>query len=209
MGGLVGITETKAFMQVTGTASDALISTYIDLIEGEIEAYVDRNLIQGTYTESLSYLQSSFDQSSYTLMDASTGSPSLFLDNYPVIQLTLTSSGSEVTSTDYYLDQTSGVISSSNQYSEPTATYVAGYTTETAPNDLKFVVLSGVKSLFDNNTASSSSSKGNVKSKRIKDFSVDYGNEQTGYITNSNGMLVKNYIAANKVTLDRYLKVTV
>lgn len=206
---IIGITETRTFLQI-GTASDVLLSLYIDLIESEIEAFTDRNLARGTYTESLAYLQSTFDKTGYTALDASQDKLNLFLDNYPVItgSLTLISGGAEVTQSSFSYDNANGVIRTESVLSDPTATYVAGYTTATAPNDLKLVAFMGVKSLYDNNSAASSGS-GDVKSKSIKDFSVTYGNEQTSLIINSVSGLTKTYIASNKHILNKYKRVDI
>ena len=207
---IADITETKVFMQITGTASDVLIAVYLDMVEAEVEAYVGRPLARATYTETLTYLQSKFDKTGYTLLNASQDIPKLFLSNYPIVSgsLVITSGDAPVTQSDFSYDVSNGVLSPNFQLTEPTATYVAGYTTATAPTDLKAVVKLGVSSLFNNNKQAVSGS-GNVKSKRIKDFSVDYGNDQTGYVTTENNMLVKNYIASNKVILNKYLRVDV
>lgn len=202
---LISLTEAKEFMQITGTASDALISVYIDMIESEISVVVDRNLAIATYTESLSYLQSSFDRSDYTNLDAGQPAPKLFLKNYPVANITLSEGDTVVPTTSYTTNLDNGVISPDYQLSEPSANYVAGYTTVTAPIALKSVVKLGVTSLYNNNGTATQGS-GDVTSKKIKDFSVSYGNNQTGFITQQDGKLVKNYIASNMMTLKRYMR---
>lgn len=202
---LISLNEAKTYMQVSGTASDALITLYIDLIEAEISTYLDRNLAIGTYTEPLKYLQSRFDKTGHTNLDVSQDPPNLFLKNYPVLQLTLTAA-SEIPTTSYHVNVNNGVISSNSQLTEPTASYVAGYTTASAPTALKNVTLMGVISLFNNNKQASQGS-GNVKSKSIKDFSVSYGNEQTGYVISQAGKLTKAYIAANTHILDRFKRI--
>jgi len=209
MGNLVSLDEVKVFMQVTGTQSDALITAYISLIESELEAVLDRNLAIATYTEPLKYLQSTYDQTGNTRLDVGYNSPQLFLKNIPVIAIdALTSGGATVTSTSYSVDFDMGVISADQQFSEPTMTYVAGYTTVTMPPALKQVIELGVTILFNNNTAASSGS-GNVKSKSIKDFSVTYGNEQNSFIYSSNLGLVKTYLASSEATLRHYRTVRI
>lgn len=64
----------------------------------------------------------------------------------------------------------------------------------------------GVASLFNNNTAAKQGS-GNVQSKKIKDFSVTYGNNQNSYVQNANGQLVKTYLASNQHIINRYTNV--
>lgn len=222
---LIGNTETKVFLQLTGTASDVLVNLYIDMIEAEISAYVGRPLGRATYTEVLNYLQSKFDRSSYTNLDAFQPAPNLFLKNYPIVTGTVVIMSGDTTYSDtaYSVNYDNGVISTDTflgnvQHTligfpyQPTATYVAGYTTATAPNDLKAVAYLGVKSLYDNN-GPASNTNGDVKSKSVEGFSVSYGNEQTGYIgsTTKAGTttLAKTYIASNTITLNRYKKITV
>lgn len=204
---IVNITETKVFMQVTGTASDVLIQTYIDLVESELEAVLMRKLEKATYTEVLDYKQSKFDQSGYTNLDAHHESPVFFLKNTPVIANSLSlEHGGTVPTESYTYNLNNGVLKTDSQLNTPTATYVAGYTTATAPADLKGLVNMGVASLFNNNTAAKQGS-GNVQSKKIKDFSVTYGNNQNSYVQNANGQLVKTYLASNQHIINRYTNV--
>jgi hypothetical protein len=202
MDSIVSLEEVKAFMQITTTASDALIQSYIDLTQAEIEAVIGRNLARATYTEVLVYKQSRFDKSGYTYLDTSQDAPVLFLKNTPIVNLTL-EHGGVVPTTSYTYDPDNGVLRPNSQLYRPTATYVAGYTTATAPADLKGVVKLGVVSLFENNKAAKQGS-GNVQSKRIKDFSVTYGNNQNSYIQSSGSQLVKTYIASNMAILNKY-----
>ena len=209
MGNLVSLTEVKSYLQITNTLTDTLIDMYVESVEAEVDAYTDRVLARGTYTEVVDYLQSRFDKSEFTPMNAGPSAPDLFLTNYPIVTITsVISGGNTVTQDTYTYDSQNGVLSPDSQLDQPTVTYVAGYTTVTAPAALQLVIMQGVSSLYTNNRAASQGS-GNVKSKSIKDFSVSYGNEQTGYVTLSNGKLVKNYIASNSVILDRYKRVNI
>lgn len=202
---LISLTEAKEFLQITNTATDALITTYIDMVEAEIEAYTNRSLALATYTETPKYLQSNFDQSDYTYFEAATNVPNLFLRNYPIRSLTLTVGGQTATAS-YIYNANNGVITINDYVSDPTVTYVAGYTTATAPNDLKAVAKMGVSSIFNNNSAAKMGS-GNVTSKRIKDFSVNYGYNQNSLLSEVNNELVKTYIAGNKTILNKYRRV--
>jgi len=209
MAALVTLESVKEYLQITGTTSDALIGVYIDIVESELDAVLDRNLAQNTYTEVVNYLQSTFDQTGYSQLDARQPSPKLFLDNVPVVTITsIVSADITVTSTAYSVDSENGVLSTTSQLDEPTVTYVAGYTTGTLPNALGGVIKMGVANLFNNNTAASSGS-GNVKSKTIKDFSVSYGNEQNSLIVSGGGGLTKTYLSANAPILNRYKRVRI
>lgn len=199
---IISTAEAKAFMQITTTATDTLIGLYIDLVEAEVEAVIGRTLAQTTYTEVLDYKQSKFDQSEYTYLDASQDAPVLFLKHTPITNLSL-DHGGVVPTTSYTYDANNGVLRTDSQLSTPTATYVAGYTTASAPNDLKGVVKLGVVSLFENNKASQQGA-GNVQSKKIKDFSVTYGNNQNSYVQSVGANLIKTYIASNMAILNKY-----
>lgn len=208
MGNLITTTELQEFMQ-DFTAPIGLLSTYIGIVEAEIDSVLDRTLAQGTYTEVVEYEQSTFDQTGYTYLDAGQTTPKLFLTNYPITTITsVISGGNTVTATSYTYDANNGVLSPSGLLDEPTVTYVAGYTTATCPADLKGVMMTGITNLYYNNLPSNQSI-GNVKSKSLKDFSVTYGNDQSGYVSTVNGEFVKNYIASNKFILDRYKRVSV
>jgi len=208
MGKIISLTEAKIFMQITNTVSDILIDAYIEMIEGEIDAYTNRTLGLATYTETLTALQSTFDVSSTQFVNAYDSTYQLFLNNYPISSLSLTSNGNTVTSTSYNYNAQNGVVNPNYQLGGATATYVAGYTTITAPAALKAVIKLGVTSLFNNNGIASSSS-GNVKSKKIKDFSVEYGDAASGYLAVSDGLLAKSYIVSNSVVLGHYKKHTI
>lgn len=205
---IISLTEAKSYLQVTGTASDAVIQTYIDFTEAEVSAYVGYSLERATYSEVLVYAQSRFDQSDFTGLDTNSGTPNLFLKRRPVSSLSLTVAGVEVPTTSYSYSTSTGIITPTTYLDEPTASYVAGYTTASAPVDLKMVVSQGVASLF-NNVGVAKQGSGNISSKTVKDFSVSYGNSQSGYITQVGGVLMKNYLASNSVVLDKYRDILV
>lgn len=206
MSTLLLLSDAKDFMQVTVATYDLLIQSYIDLTEAEIEAYTNRTLSRGTYTEVLSYPQSTFDQTAYTNLDAAQPAPLMFLDNTPIVSITSVNSGA-IPASGYQYDANTGAISFTSQPFQPTVTYIAGYTTATAPADLKMVALLGVASLYRNNSAARQGA-GDVKSKSIKDFSVTYGNESTGYLSKGeSSSLIKNYIGSNLHILNKYRRV--
>lgn len=205
---IISLDEAKAFLQITGTLSDTTINTYIDMVESEISAYIGRSLALGTYTEVLYYKQSFFDRTAQTYLDVEETEPLLFLKNTPVTSLSLNYNGSVITTSSYSYNANTGVIRSTGVLSEPTASYVAGYTTVTAPLDLKSTAKSGVLSIF-NNTSAASAGSGNVQSKRIKDFSVTYGNAQSSSAIQLGSQYVKTYLAQNSFILDRYRTINI
>lgn len=202
---LTTIDKIKAFMQITTTATDPLLEIYRDIVVTEIEAYVNTKLVEGTYLEALHFEESRVDLSGYYPFNTSVDNPRLFLENgRNVTTFTMLSKGATVSSTNYTLDEDNGVITMYAYYNDSKdqlqANYTSGYTTATAPTDLQAVVWQGVKSYFENNGAAKTGS-GNVTAKRIKDFSVNYGNAQTGLVDDG-GM--KLYIKNNSIILNRY-----
>lgn len=207
MGNLVALSDVKAYMQITTTNSDTLLGVYVGLVEAELDAYLDRHLAQTTYTEVSNYLQSKFDRTAQVYLDAIPAAPKLFLKNFPVTTITAVVDKG-LTITNYTYDPDNGVVSPGYQLVEPTITYVAGYTTVTFPVALAGVIDMGVSQLFYNNQ-SSRQKVGNVKSKSIKDFSVGYGNGETGLTTTVNGQQIKSYLASNKAILDHYQAISI
>lgn len=217
---LVTLAEVKTFLQITTTTSDALLTLYIDYVGAEIDAYTGRTLSQTVYTdEVLEYVESDYDYYSPRALAISSDFPVVFTKEFPISGLGLTYNGESVDTENYNYIPNTGVITLYKKYLADKqlfkATYTAGYTIVTGtsysvPTDLKLVTLEGVKRMYENNTAANTSG-GNVKSKRIKDFNVEYGNDQTGYVstlqTNGNTRLMKSYLAANAVILDRYRKI--
>ena len=203
MASIISLTEAKQYLQITNTISDALISLYIDQIESEISAYINQPVAINTYTEFPVYLNSNFDASEYTYFEANVDYPRLYLKNTPIKAISIVQSGATITN--YNVNTATGVIKSDYFIDQPTVTYVAGYTTVTAPTNLKLVAMQGVKSIFSENSAAVAG-EGDVKSKKIGDFSVSYGD---GYVANVNNQMMSKYLAANQLILNKYRRVNV
>ena len=191
MASLISLAEAKAWMQVTGTASDALILLYIQQVEAGIESYIDMPLAITTHTEVLSTLQSKYDQTNHTYLDATETAQKYYTSYYPVSSLALVEGGT-IPADSYTVNTSNGTITPNTSMVTPTATYVTGYTTVTAPFALKGVALQGVKSAYQNNAAAVAGA-GNVASKSLKDFSVTFGDEISSYITAQNEAVLKKY----------------
>jgi hypothetical protein len=212
----VTLEETKEYLQVTTTASDSLIETYIEIVTDEVDTYTDRVLSLTTHSKVLNYKESMEDRSTYRPYNIAVDYPRLYLDEYPVVDGTvvLTYDNTTTVSTDNYkVDNDTGVVFVYNYQQDDerklVGTYVAGYTSTNAPAALKGVVYQGVKSYYENN-GTSSQGGGNVKSKSLKDFSVTYGNEQDSLLTRgADGALVKTYLASNESTLQKYCRVII
>lgn len=173
---MITVTEAKAYMQVTGTTYDALITGYRDYVESTIETYVDNKINSTTISgEKLSVIEP-YDLQSYRSFDLNSKRLQTRTRYSPVASYTITDNGTTlVESTDYIMNTATGTItfltSVTSVPSDLLITYTAGYTT--CPNDLKMVALEMVKSLFQQGGVTTSG-EGNVKSKSIGDFSVSY-----------------------------------
>lgn len=210
----VTLSETKDFLQITTTASDVLIQSYIDIVTGEVDAYTNRTLSEVTYSEVVEYLEDGRDRNAYRPYNVAENYPRLYLSEYPVVgdvELVY-DSVTTVSTANYKTSSDNGVVFvydyQADDQRKLEANYVAGYTTASAPAALKGVIYQGVKSYYENNSVAKQG-VGNVKSKSLKDFSVSYGNEQSGLYTQINGKLVKTYLAANSDILDGYSRVIV
>lgn len=213
MAKLITRQQAKDFLQITTSDSDDLIDLYIELVTSEIETYVDRNLLQGTYEEPIQFKDSRLDFTHGVPLDTGIEYPTARLRNYPVQEVTgIAKNGVTITDTNYYVYEDNGVIEFFKRYSDDQQklkiAYTAGYTTVTGtaytvPKDLQMVTYLGVKVMFENGGVAKEG-KGNVTSKSLKDFRVSYGNEQSGLYAKTNRGLAKSYIAGNQDILDSY-----
>lgn len=216
---LVALNELKTFLQISTTANDTVLTLYLDLVSSEVSAFVNRNLEETFYTdEVLHYVRSDFDIDDLRALSVNEPHPQVFVQNYPVIgSLSLSYDGETVSTDDYTINAQNGVITFYRfvrDYKDRlTTSYTAGYTSvtgaaNTTPNDLRLVVMDGVKRMFQS-SGTVTPGQGNVKSKKIKDFSVSYGNNLDSSVvveSNSYGLL-KGYLAANHSILQKYMRV--
>lgn len=213
---LVTITQVQDYLGISTTTG---LQTYIDIVSSEIDAYTGRNLSQNVYTdEVLNWTNSTFDTSDNEPLDTEIDYPSLFLSNYPIVgSVAITEDGTAVPTANYSTDTTNGVIKVFSYISDDKdkllATYTAGYTTTTGqtntiPSDLRGVALEGVRYMFVNG-GTARQGTGNVSSKKVKDFSVSYGdNADNSRYVNTDMGLIKSYIAGNSIILNRYKKIS-
>ena len=217
MSGLITLTQAKAYLQITSSDDDALISDYIEMVTGEVEAYCDRTLTTVGYSEVLHKQRSQLDLGSEVPLNMAENRLKIRLRQTPVNSVeAIVQDTTTITSTNYTTNTDNGIITfyeSVSDFKDKLVTaYTAGYTTVTGsaftvPSSLQLVVKEGVRAMYQNNTAAKMGA-GNVKSKKLKDFSVSYGNDQTGlYVKDANGALRKSYIAGNATTLNRYRRI--
>lgn len=206
MPSLICVSDAKEYLQVTVTTTDTLIETYIELVEAEIAEYTDRQIALTTVTESLEYENKETDESSFVGLDIRTKVPYLFLSEVPNGDITLVESGNTVSSTDYWIKNERTLAAKryfTTEEEKLQATYQAGYTTVTAPTALQAVAKIGVRALYESNGVAREG-KSTVKSKKVKDFSVTYENNQGAYMSTDGRF--KPWIMSNKTILDRYRK---
>lgn len=208
---MITTSEVKQFLGVTSTVNDSLITTFTNYVIAEIESYCGRTLTLTTYTgATLKYEDSTFDNRPQITLDTSEGYPKLYLQQYPVTTVTsFTYKDNPLVATDdYMLNTTNGVIEMYTAFNDLKdnieITYVAGY--DSAPNDLKLVICQGVKAMYAESGATSQNS-GGISSKKVGDFSVNYGAGNSQY---SDGSTIgKTYLMANRAILNRYRKVLI
>lgn len=207
---LITLSDTKTYLGITSSDYDTLLNMFIGQISAEIETYLDRQLEEQEYaSEVLKFVYSNNDAQNNPLLDVRGQRPQCFTKEYPISSSpapAITQDGDSVDTDDYYIDYDEGVINWNRGVSDADnkllITYTAGYAT--IPDDIQAVAMEGVKQAF-NNSGSASQGSGNVKSKKVGDFSVSYGSTES-YVTEGG---VKRYLAEGKSTLDRYKRAIV
>lgn len=207
---MITLNEAKAYLGVTTTATDALITTIINNVTAEIESVCGRKLMEHVYSnEVLSYEISDYDGQYNPEIDLESDYLKLFLKNYPVQSLSLTADGVEVDDANYDIDANNGVVTmyqaESDDKGRLKATYTAGYTLTTGssftvPDDLKMVAYQGVKYEYSYSGVTTQG-QSNVTSKSVGSFSVTYNKDNIKPIAMG---MEKPYIALNIRTLNRY-----
>lgn len=207
---LVTLTETKAYLGITSTATDTLLNTLITYTTADIEAYCDRRLVETTITgEILQYEQSNFDAVRNPVLDVNYDYLQVFLKEYPVTSLVLYNDTVVVDTENYSLETPTGVVTVlswvNDKTNKFTADYTAGYTTTTGstysiPNALKLVALEGVKYAFKASGVVTQGSGNNVTSKSVSSFSVSYS-DVSGEI--------RNYLLQSDHILSRYKRISI
>lgn len=193
---MIDFSDLKTYLQITTTANDTLLASMVTATIATIEAEIDRTLTATAYTaEELHYVRSKFDQQDNQPIDTADDFPKLFLKNYPVTALTVTHLTE--TLTNYSLGTSTGLITMYEWQDDTTnqllADYTAGYTSDTLPNDLKYLIYDGVKERYENQNAAVLGSQQNlVSSKKVGDFSVSYRGGSN------------SFLSINKSVINRY-----
>lgn len=212
---LITLSQAKAFMQITVSDYDDLITDYIQMVSAEIEAYTNRTFTKADYNEALEIRNSRLDQGDYLGLQMQHDRLYIRLRHTPVQTVTsVTQRGVTIDSDNYTVDTKAGIMTFytpvSDYKGQLVANYTAGYDDPTVttggfivPFDLQMIAKQGVKVMFENNSIAKQG-QGDVKSKSLKDFSVSYGNKQTGLYVDMGGVIMKSYIAGNKAILDKY-----
>jgi len=197
---LATLEETKLFLGITDSSRDSLLEMLIGIATDYIEGETGRTFASTEYTNE------EYD---------GTGMNQISLRNYPVISFSKlevnntannTDSWSEISDTDYWVDNQSGIITKTSAFLEfdtrsdsdeslsdtifhrgknrYRATFTAGYSV--IPNDIKFACMS-----MTGNLLFSSNGKG-IKSETLGDHSVSYDSLK---VKESGGGLVDDIIS--------------
>lgn len=195
---MVTLIEAKQYLQLTGSTYDALLTSYIGYITATIETYLNNHITPLISVTSKRILNVN-DNYVYDI------------GAFPVSGVILTNNGIPLIENEtYFVDYESGLINFAGYPSFYSDTYLLnytiGYAVEDVPQDLKFVALKLIKSLFDSNSSSSNSGSGlkEVKSKKIGDFAVTYAGSTE---TTSQYSIVDTALMANKSVLDKYKRI--
>lgn len=194
---ILTLSEVKTWLGVTDNASDSILTVMIPLVESSIANMLDIQLEQTTITnEVIHYNFSRFDTSGSTGLSTFESKGLVRLKRSPVITITnISYNSTPIEASDYFFINDLGLVQFLRLHPDLdfklTCTYVAGYTDSTLPPDLKLLLLDGVKSMF-RNSGKALQNQGNIKSKRIGDFAVTYGIDDTGYLA-THSYTIKKY----------------
>lgn len=195
---MITLAEAKAYLQLTSSTYDTLIQSYIDYITDEVEAYLS-NIITPVTTITNEAILILDEEGEYSAKA------------FPIRNVTVKKDGTALVSEeDYYLDAEAGTVYFNDRLEKGTDNYTidytCGYAVADVPGALKMVALKALKALFDSNKASSATGggAGDVKSKKIGDFSVSYGGQGN---ENSQYAIIKTVIGENLHILNKYMRV--
>lgn len=193
---MITLPDAKTYLQITGSADDALLQMYIDDITAEFEAYTDNVFVLATFSN--------------VEIDTLDQNREIILDAFPVSNVTASNNGTAlVNNSDYFVSEDSGAIylefTPPRSVDDIVVGYTAGYevtaTSSDVPQDLQALARQALKRLYEINTAAKKG-KGDLKSKKLDAFSVTYGGEN---VTNITRTIFDN----NKVILNKYMRVCV
>ncbi len=165
MANLITLSDLKTFLDITSDY-DNVLNIIIPGVSLFIERYIGRTVAEATYTNEY------YDGS---------GNKSIILNNFPVSAVSSlqerqiaenSDSWETLDSEDYYIDETTGVITKvygifSSGKQKYRVTYTAG---ETVPADLQLAAMKMARSEFYKRKTA-----GDVTSERLKNYQVSYG----------------------------------
>jgi hypothetical protein len=200
---VITLSETKLYLGISGTTYDTSLTFLISASESAIETYLDRPVDAVTITgEVLKFETSQWEARPVPVIDMATSKQTAQTFQYPVVSGTVFYDGVALDADNYRIDATSGVIEFDRYYSDRenllTINYTGGFVT--APDDLKYVALEGVKQMFIASNAVTPGAGGEIKSEKIGDYSVTY-QDTLGSVA---GSTLPRWVAANSFILDKY-----
>jgi hypothetical protein len=213
---LVTYTEAKEYLGLPDDSDQTLVESIIGYIEAEISAYCGRNFEVAVVTDEVLKYWNPINDPYYNPRLYERGiTPVASVDVWPIATgetITITANGETLNSADYVVNGDSGTIEflvyKDDSRNRLQIDYTGGYGAPgpVAPEDLKAVILEGVKDRYSTSGETSKSGSANVVSKKIGDFSVSYGDTTQVVNTSASGgtSIVKRYIASNTIILDKY-----
>lgn len=173
---ILTVSEAQSYLGVATGSDVALISGLINYAQASMERYIGNKIAETSITgEVLNGVVSGFDEDEIEGLSIEEGLPLVMRTQYsPVSTVTIKEDTETVDSDDYDIDTDTGVItfyrnvdSSKNNL---TIDYKAGFAS--VPEELKYVALEVVKSMYQENGAKKG--EGKISAKRIGEFSVNY-----------------------------------
>lgn len=208
---MVTLTDTKAYLGISVSTYDTLLTSFIGLITAEIESEIDRKIVQTTISgEVLKFQYSRFDTMPIPPFGLMGEYPKLYTRQYPVSSLSLYDDTDLLTvAEDYSLNSANGEIevytTLSDEKNNLTATYTSGYpvtvSSSSVPKDLQLVAFQGIKELFQQSATTTQNNTQAITSKTVGDYSVNY--DSKAQIT------TKDYLENNSRILNRYKTINI
>lgn len=200
--GFVRLTEAKSWLNESTSNNDVALLSYICITANYIERYIQRAIRQVVITDEV--IRTDGYTNEFNLREW----PIVTSESYSV-----TYDGDAYTETeDYELDPVAGVLyfyrRQPRAFNKLKASYTAGYLIDDIPQELKGIALDGIKYMYRVNGSISRGdlSKGDIKSKKIDDFSVSYEKTPELSILNTGRMdvMALPFIVNNLAILDTY-----
>jgi hypothetical protein len=198
---MVSLTKLKAYLSITSSDDDTLLTSFEVIASARVSALVGKELNSTVYTsEVVNIERSNVDLQPWVKFDLSGMRSYIHLENYPVTTFTSLIVGEDTLTVDedYYVLLEEGVLimatSIDDSYKNALATYTAGYAEDEAPEELQWIVMEMVKSMYQDSTTPVQGSL-DIKSEKIGEYAVSYdvGRMNTFVSSSEVQMIINKY----------------